>query len=400
MDLADIARRFGTPAYVVDEDAVRARCRDYLAALPSATVAYAGKAFLTQAMASWVAEEGLSLDVCSGGELTLARSVGFPASRIIFHGNAKTPAELREAVGVGRVVIDNVAEIHRLAALVPVDSRQDVYLRVTPGIEAGGHAAIRTGSEGQKFGIPLAELPDAVARVLSQPELRLAGLHCHIGSQITSVAPYETAAKIMVDQLDMVRERFATTLPELDLGGGHGVAYLDDEHGLDLGHFGAAVPKVIAERCRHLRLPEPRLTVEPGRAIVAAAGVTLYRVISVKRQGGRTFVAVDGGMSDNPRPALYGARYSVSVPGRSGEPVTIVGRHCEAGDVIAENVPAGDARPGDLVVVRVTGAYHHAMGSSYNLTCRPPVVAVRGGTARLIVRREETADLMRRDVGR
>ncbi|GLX98695.1 diaminopimelate decarboxylase [Herbidospora sp. NBRC 101105] len=400
MDLADIARRFGTPAYVVDEDAVRARCREYLAALPSMTVAYAGKAFLTQAMATWVAEEGLSLDVCSGGELTLARSVGFPASRIIFHGNAKTPAELREAVGVGRIVIDNIAEIHRLAALVPLGLRQDVYLRVTPGVEAGGHAAIRTGSERQKFGIPPAELPDAVARVLSQPELRLAGLHCHIGSQITSVAPFETAARIMVDQLAMVQERFATTLPELDLGGGHGVAYLDDEHGLDLGHFGASVPKVVAERCRELRVPEPRLVVEPGRAIVAAAGVTLYRVISVKRQGGRTFVAVDGGMSDNPRPALYGARYSVSVPGRSGEPVTIVGRHCEAGDVLAEDVPAGDARPGDLVVVRVTGAYHHAMGSSYNLTCRPPVVAVRGGAARLIVRREEPADLMRRDVGR
>ncbi|WP_066373846.1 diaminopimelate decarboxylase [Herbidospora mongoliensis] len=400
MSLAEIARRFGTPAYVVDEDAVRLRCRDYRAALPASTVAYAGKAFLTQAMASWVAEEGLSLDVCSGGELALARSVGFPLDRIIFHGNAKTPAELREAVGVGRVVIDNVAEIHRLAALVPVGQRQDVYLRVTPGVEAGAHAAIRTGSEGQKFGIPLAELSDAVARVLSQPELRLAGLHCHIGSQITSVSPFEAAARVMVDQLAMVRDRYATVLPELDLGGGHGVAYLDDEHGLDLGQFAAAVPKVVAERCRALRLPVPRLVFEPGRAIVAAAGVTLYRVISVKRQGGRTFVAVDGGMSDNPRPALYGARYAVSVPGRSGAPVTIVGRHCEAGDVIAEGVPAGDARPGDLVVVRVTGAYHHAMGSSYNLTCRPPVVAVSGGAARLIVRREEPSELLRREVGR
>ncbi|GAB1821018.1 diaminopimelate decarboxylase [Herbidospora sp. RD11066] len=400
MSFAEIARRFGTPAYVVDEDAVRLRCREYRHALPTATVAYAGKAFLTQAMASWVAEEGLSLDVCSGGELALARSVGFPLSRIIFHGNAKTPAELREAVGVGRIVIDNVAEIHRLAALVPLGERQDVYLRVTPGIEAGAHAAIRTGSEAQKFGIPLAELPDAVARVLSQPELRLTGLHCHIGSQITSVAPFEAAARVMVDQLAMVREEFATELPELDLGGGHGVAYLDDEHGLDLGHFGAVVPKVVAERCRALGLAQPHLVVEPGRAIVAAAGVTLYRVISVKRQGGRTFVAVDGGMSDNPRPALYGARYSVSVVGRSGAPATIVGRHCEAGDVIAEGVPAADARPGDLVVVRVTGAYHHAMGSSYNLTCRPPVVAVSGGAARLIVRREEPFELLRREVGR
>lgn len=400
MSFAEIARRFGTPAYVVDEDAVRRRCREYRAALPSSTVAYAGKAFLTQAMASWVAEEGLSLDVCSGGELALARSVGFPLSRIIFHGNAKTPAELREALGVGRVVIDNVAEIHRLAALVPLDERQDVYLRVTPGVEAGAHAAIRTGSETQKFGIPLAELPDAVARVLSQPELRLAGLHCHIGSQITSVPPFEAAARIMVDQLAMVRDRFATTLAELDLGGGHGVAYLPDDHGLDLGHFAAAVPKVVAERCRALGVPEPRLVFEPGRAIVAEAGVTLYRVISVKRQGGRTFVAVDGGMSDNPRPALYGARYAVSVPGRSGGPATVVGRHCEAGDVIAEDVPAGDARPGDLVVVRVTGAYHHAMGSSYNLTCRPPVVAVRDGVARLVVRREEPLELLRREVGR
>ncbi len=372
----------------MDEDAVRRRCREYRAALPSSTVAYAGKAFLTQAMASWVAEEGLSLDVCSGGELALARSVGFPLARIIFHGNAKTPAELREAVGVGRIVIDNVAEIHRLAALAPLAERQDVYLRVTPGVEAGAHAAIRTGSETQKFGIPWPSSPARWRGCSAGRSCDWPGCTATSAHRSHRCRPSRRRPGSWSTSSAMVRERFATTLPELDLGGGHGVAYLDDDHGLDLGHFAAAVPKVVAERCRALGCRAPgwcsSRTGDRGRG----------RGDALPRDLGQTAGRADlrrGRRRHERQPQARALRRAVrgdrARPVRG--PVTIVGRHCEAGDVIAEDVPAGDVRPGDLVVVRVTGAYHHAMGSSYNLTCRPPVVAVSGGVPRLIVRREE-----------
>ncbi|MFC6081245.1 diaminopimelate decarboxylase [Sphaerisporangium aureirubrum] len=408
VSLRNIAGRFGTPSYVVDETDVRRRCRAYRAALPDATVAYAAKAFLCRAMADWVRTEGLSLDVCSGGELALARSVGFPAERIIFHGNAKTPHELHDAVdyGVGRIVLDNVTEIARLAVLVPLGRRQKVLLRITPDVEAGAHAAIRTGGEGQKFGLSLVtgDAAMAVNQVLGQPGLELAGLHCHIGSQIATVEPFQEAARVMVRQMARIRDTYGLVLPELDLGGGHGIAYLPGERGLDPRHFAAAVTAAVRERCAGLGLPVPRLTVEPGRAVSGPAGITLYRVIVVKRQGSTTFVAVDGGMSDNPRPSLYGAQYTMALIGRRSAAVnrrvTVVGHHCESGDVIAEDVsmPA-DVHPGDLIAVAATGAYNHSMASTYNLTARPPVVAVSEGTARLVVRREEPADLLVRDVG-
>ncbi|MGW0809841.1 diaminopimelate decarboxylase [Nonomuraea sp. NPDC002799] len=406
--LMDIAERYGTPAYVVDEADVRARCRAFRAALPDADVLYAAKAFLCRAMATWIRQEGLGLDVCSGGELAIARSVGFPAGRIVFHGNAKTPRELHEAVdyGVGRIVVDNLAEITRLAVLVPPGRRQDVLLRVVPDIEAGAHAAIRTGGEGQKFGLSIVsgDAAAAVVRVLRRPELRLVGLHCHLGSQIFAAEPYERAARLMVEQLAHIRDTYGIVLPQLDLGGGQGIAYLEAEHGLSPGDYARTVVKAMAERCAALGLPVPRLTIEPGRSISGPAGLTLYRVIAVKRTLARTFVAVDGGMSDNPRPSLYGARYTARLIGRrSAQPdrqVTLVGHHCEAGDVIAESVPLpADVRPGDVVAVPATGAYHHSMASTYNSTGRPPVIAVAGGAARVVVRREETDDLLRRDVG-
>lgn len=409
VSLAGIARRFGTPAYVLDEDDVRRRCRAFTAALPGGRVAYAGKAFLCRAMADWVRTEGLDLDVCSGGELAIARSVGFPGERIVFHGNAKTPQELREAVeyGVGRIVIDNLAEIARLAMLTPPGRRQGVLLRVVPDVDAGAHPAVRTGGEDQKFGLSLAsgDAAMAVARILGQPELRLLGLHCHIGSQITEVEPYERAARVMVTQLARIRDTHGVVLPELDLGGGFGIAYLEGDDALDPRRLGPALRRTVEERCAGLGLAVPRLAIEPGRAIAGPAGVTVYRVIAVKRTLTRTFVSVDGGMSDNPRPSLYQAAYTIRAVGRRHAPatrrVTLAGHHCEAGDVIAEDLPLpADLRAGDLLAIAATGAYHHAMASTYNLTCRPPVIVVAGGRARPVVRRERPDDLMRRDVGR
>ncbi|GIH23863.1 diaminopimelate decarboxylase [Acrocarpospora phusangensis] len=406
--LTDIATRFGTPAYVIDETDLRARCRAYRAALPDAEVVYAAKAFLCRAMASWVREEGLGLDVASGGELAVAASVGFPAERIVFHGNAKTPRELAAAVeaGVGRIVVDTLAEINHLAAIVPFGRRQKVLIRVIPDIDAGAHRAIRTGGEDQKFGMSIASgaAAEAVARTLGQSSLELAGLHCHLGSQIVTPEPFERAARVMVEQLAQIRDTHGVTLPELDLGGGHGIPYLDGERGLDLESYARRVDDAVRAQAAWLGLPVPRLIIEPGRAVSGPAGLTLYRVITVKRGLSRIFVAVDGGMSDNPRPCLYGARYTARMIGRrSGaatRAATVVGHHCEAGDTLAEDVelPA-DIRPGDLIAVAATGAYHHSMASTYNMTGRPPVVAVASGRARLVVRREEPADLMLRDVG-
>jgi diaminopimelate decarboxylase len=404
--LSALAARFGTPAYILDEADVRYRCRTYSEALPGAEIAYAGKAFLCRAMAEWIAQEGLSLDVCSAGELAVARSVSFPADRIVLHGNAKTPGDLQAAVdyGIGRIVIDSAAEIVRLAALSR--RRQRVLVRVTPGVDAHAHRAVATGVEDQKFGFSLSSgaAADAVRKVLAHPELELAGLHCHLGSQITRLPAYELAARKLIGLMAAVQDRYRVTLTELNLGGGHAVPYVAGDEEFDLAGFSDRIRRVVGAECAKLRFPVPRLTFEPGRAIVSRAMVTLYRVLAVKHVTDvRTFVAVDGGMSDNPRPALYGARYSVRAVGPSRgrlEPVTVVGRHCEAGDVLAVDVPLpAGTRPGDLVVVPGTGAYNHSMASNYNMVGRPPVVAVRNGAARLLVRRETDSDLLLRDIG-
>jgi diaminopimelate decarboxylase len=404
--LSALAAAYGTPAFILDEADVRYRCRTYTEAFPDEEVAYAGKAFLCRAMVQWIAQEDLSLDVSSAGELAVARSVNFPAERIILHGNAKTPADLDDAFvyGVGRIVIDNASEIVRLAALAP--PRQRVLIRVTPGVDPHVHRAVATGVEDQKFGFSLSSgaAADAVQRVLAHPELRLAGLHCHLGSQLTEVPAYEAAARKLIGLMAAVRDRYGIVLGELNMGGGHAVPYVEGDAEFDLAPFAARIRRVVGTECARYRLPVPHLVIEPGRAIVNRAMVTLYRVVAVKHVAGvRTFVAVDGGMSDNPRPALYGARYSVrAVRQASGpmEPVTVVGRHCEAGDVLAADVPLpAGIRPGDLVVVPGTGAYNHSMASNYNMVGRPPVIAVRDGAARLLVRRETNSDLLFRDIG-
>ena len=403
--LGSLAADWGTPAYILDEADVRHRCRGYASAFPDGEVAYAGKAFLCRAMARWVASEGLSLDACSAGELAVARAAGFPAHRIIMHGNAKTPQDLRAALdyGVGRIVVDNAQEITRLAALTP--GRQRVLIRVTPGVDAHAHPAVTTGVEDQKFGFSLSSgaAADAVRRILDHPELKLGGLHCHLGSQITDMTAYEAAARRLLAFMAEVRDRHGVTLSELNLGGGHAVPYVAGDPEFDLAEFAIRMRRVIGAECGKLRLTVPRLTVEPGRAIVNRAMLTLYRVIAIKQASGpHALVVVDGGMSDNPRPGLYGARYSVHAARPSHAPlrtVTVAGRHCEAGDLLAVDVPLpADIRPGDVVVVPGTGAYNYSMASNYNMVGRPPVIAVADGAARLIIRRETSSDLLLRDV--
>lgn len=408
VELAHLAREFGTPVYVLDEAEVRERCRMYRHAFPDADVLYAAKAFLSRAVARWMDEEGLGLDVCSAGELELAVAAGFPPERIVLHGNAKSPQDLAAALrlGVGRIVIDSPSEIARLAAAVR-DGRQKIMIRVVPGVAAGGHTKIRTGTDDQKFGLSLTDgqVHHAIARVLGQPRLALTGLHCHIGSQITDAEPYLTAVRRMVGLMARIRDTHGIVLRELDMGGGHGIAYRPGDAALDVSALAGRLRAELAEGCAAAGLPVPRLLVEPGRAVTGPAGIALYRVLAVKRTGGRTFVAVDGGMSDNPRPALYGVRYAPRLIGRhsTADPATatVVGRHCEAGDVLAADVALpGDVRPGDLLAVPVAGAYHLSMASGYNLVGRPPVVAVHEGRARLLVRRETLDDVMARDIGR
>ena len=413
--LAEIADRFGTPVYVLDEAEVRDRCRTYRDTFPDTEILYAAKAFLCRAMVHWMDEEGLGLDVCSAGELELAVMTGFPPERIVLHGNAKSPRDLESALrlGVGRIVIDShggadafAGEIARLAAAVGPQGHQKVMVRVVPGISAGGHEKIRTGTDDQKFGLSISDgyAQHAIARIVDQPQLELTGLHCHLGSQITSVKPYLAAVRRIVGLMARLHEQHGLVLPELDLGGGHGIAYRSGERALDLTTLARKVRAELTEACAAAGLAVPHLIIEPGRAIAGPAGIALYRVLVVKRTGGRTYVAVDGGMSDNPRPALYGVHYTPRLIGRrttaDRAAVTVVGRHCEAGDVLAADVqlPA-DVRPGDLLAVPVAGAYHLSMASGYNLVGRPPVAAVRDGHARLLVRRESLDDIRSRDVG-
>ncbi|WP_371645659.1 diaminopimelate decarboxylase [Streptomyces sp. NBC_00597] len=408
VSLAEIAERFDTPAYVLDEGEVRERCRTYRDAFPEADVLYAAKAFLSRAMVRWVDEEGLGLDVCSAGELELAVTAGFPPDRIVLHGNAKSPRDLEAALrlGVGRIVIDSPSEIARIAAAVGPGRRQKVMVRVVPGVAAGGHDKIRTGTDDQKFGLSLTDggAQHAITRVLGQSQLELTGLHCHIGSQIADVKPYLVALRRMVGLMARVRDAHGVVLAELDMGGGHGIAYRPGEPALDLTTLARRMRAELIEGCAAAGLTVPRLVVEPGRAVVGPAGVALYRVLTVKHAGEEVFVAVDGGMSDNPRPALYGVRYAPRLIGRAStagpRTVTVVGRHCEAGDILAADVELpGDIHPGDLLATPVAGAYQLSMASGYNLVGRPAVIAVHEGSARMLVRRETLEDFRSRDIG-
>ena len=409
-DVRDLATTHGTPAYVCVEDDFRARCREHRDAFgPDADIYYAGKAFLCRAVTRWLADEGMSLDVSTGGELAVALAAGFPADRILMHGNNKSVSELRAAVdaGVGRIVLDSDYEIARLAA-VAADAgvRQKVYVRVTVGVEAHTHEFIATAHEDQKFGFSLATgaALEATRRVLMLPSLELVGLHSHIGSQIFDTAGFEVAAHRVVGLLATIRDTLDVTLPELDLGGGLGIAYTAADDPAPLADVAKQLRAIVDRECAAASLPVPRLAVEPGRAIAGPGTVTLYEVGTVKDVDGiRTYVSVDGGMSDNIRTALYDADYTVVLASRASDAppmlARIVGKHCEAGDIVVRDawLPA-DLAPGDLLAVAATGAYCRSMASNYNAVPRPPVVAVRPGVDRVIVRRESIDDLLALDV--
>ncbi|MER5891746.1 diaminopimelate decarboxylase [Streptomyces sp. NPDC001876] len=411
IEVARLAEEFGTPAYFLDESDFRARCRAWAEAFgPDADVFYAGKAFLSRAVVRWLQEEGLNLDVCSGGELVTALDAGMPAERIAFHGNNKSVAEIERAIeaGVGRIVLDSFQEIVRVSHVAQqLGKRQRVQIRVTVGVEAHTHEFIATAHEDQKFGIALADgqAAEAVRRALTLDGLELIGIHSHIGSQIFDMAGFEVSARRVVQLLAEIRDEHGIELPEIDLGGGLGIAYTSEDDPREPHEIAKALSDIVTRECESAKLRTPRISVEPGRAIVGPTAFTLYEVGTIKPlEGLRTYVSVDGGMSDNIRTALYDAEYSVSLVSRSSdaEPmlVRVVGKHCESGDIVVKDafLPS-DLAPGDLIAVPATGAYCRSMASNYNHALRPPVVAVRDGEARVIVRRETEEDLLRLDVG-
>jgi diaminopimelate decarboxylase len=414
LDVRELVAEHGTPLLVLDEDDLRERCRAWRAAFDGwpggADVAYAGKAFLAKAVVRIVAEEGLGLDVCTGGELAVALAADFPPERIWFHGNNKSMDELQRAVraGVGRVVLDSFEEIDRLTK-VAADAgvRQPVYVRVTPGVEAHTHEYVQTGQEDQKFGFSLAAgaAAEACRRVLGAGSLELVGIHCHIGSHIFDTHGFSLAAHRMVELLAAVRDEHGVELPELDLGGGHGIAYTAADDPMTTADHALGLQAIVERECAAAGLQVPRVVVEPGRAVVGPTTVTVYEVGTVKELPGlRTYVSIDGGMSDNIRTALYDARYTAVLASRTSDApprnVTLCGKHCESGDIVVHDVPLpGDLAPGDLVAVPASGAYHRSMANNYNHVPRPPVVAVREGSTRVVVRRETESDLLALDVG-
>src|SRR5271169_6205311 len=433
-DVRELAAEFGTPLYVCDEDDVRSRCRDYTEAFgPQARVFYAAKAFCSRAVLRWVSSEGLGIDVCTGGELEVALSAGGPAEQITLHGNNKTLDELARAIsaGVGHIVTDSFEEIARLAYLTgsadpggttppkpppnlggslspqTPSARPKVLVRVTTGVEAHTHEFMATAHDDQKFGFSLASgaADEAVRRVIACPGLEFAGLHSHIGSQIFDTAGFEVAAHRVVGLAVRIRDEHGIEIAELDLGGGFGIAYTEENDPPEVKELAQSLRDIVDGQCRAAGLARPRLTVEPGRGIVGPSTVSLYTVGTVKDVDGlRTYVSVDGGMSDNIRTALYDASYACALASRSSAapPMLsrVVGRHCESGDIVVRHcyLPS-DLGPGDLLAVAATGAYCRSLASNYNYVSRPAVVAVGAGSARTIVRRETLDDLLSLDVG-
>jgi len=416
--LTDLAREYGTPLFVIDEDDFRARCKEIAAAFGGGqNVSYAAKAFLCSEIARWIDEEGLSLDVCTGGELAVALHADFPPQRITLHGNNKSVEELTAAVkaGVGHVVLDSMIEIESLDAIAgDAGVVQDVFVRLTVGVEAHTHEFISTAHEDQKFGLSVASgaAMAAVHRVFATDHLRLVGLHSHIGSQIFDVAGFELAAHRVIGLLRMIVDQFGVEktaqISTVDLGGGLGISYLAPDDPPPVAELAAKLSVIVSNESAALGLPTPRLVVEPGRAIAGPGTITLYEVgtvkdVDVSTTAQRRYVSVDGGMSDNIRTALYDAQYDARLVSRlSDAPATlarIVGKHCESGDIVVRDawVP-GDLQPGDLLGVAATGAYCYSLSSRYNMVGRPAVVAVRAGRARLILRRETVDDLLSLEV--
>lgn len=412
VDMVELAHEYGTALYVYDEADLTHRMHTYLEAFrsryPHSDVAYASKAFLNKAAARLAQEAGLCLDVSGGGELAIAQAVDFPMERVIVHGNNKTPQELREAIqaGVGRIVADSRIEIARISAIAQeLGVEQDIYMRITPGVEADTHEYIRTGCEDSKFGFTMREdfAFECIKTALEAPNVHLAGLHMHIGSQIFALHSFGEAIDVMMEFISRIKDYYNYEIDEVDVGGGLGIAHTAEDKPATIDEFAEVTVSSLVAACKKYNVKEPRLITEPGRSMVATPGVTLYTVGILKTLPGiRKYVAVDGGMSDNIRTALYHADYEPIVANKAGQPrteiVTICGKHCESGDAVAIDRPLQHPDLDDIICVFGTGAYCHSMSSNYNGQPRPGIVFVKDGQARLVTRRETYADLMACDI--
>ncbi|MCH5194482.1 MAG: diaminopimelate decarboxylase [Oscillospiraceae bacterium] len=413
IDTTQLAKKYGTPLYVMDEDLIRENCRSFKDSIDryyggEGLVCYASKAFCCKAMCRIMMEEGIGLDVVSEGELFTASSVGFPMDKVCFHGNNKTDEELSLAIryGVGRIIVDNIYELERLGRLAgEAGKKVGIMYRIKPGIDAHTHDFIRTGQIDSKFGFALetGEAFEAVKKALEIENVELVGLHCHIGSQIFDIDPFVLAAEVMINFIAKIRDELGFEVKELNLGGGFGIKYTDDDTPVPYDKYMENVSVKVKELCKEKNVSLPFILIEPGRSIAAPAGITLYTVGGVKNIPNiRTYVSVDGGMCDNPRYALYKSKYDVVAANKASEPksetVTIAGKCCESGDLIGEGMPIQKVEEGDIIAVLATGAYNYSMSSNYNRIPKPAVVMVKGGESRIAVMRENLEDIVRNDV--
>lgn len=412
-DSVELAREYGTPLYVMDEELIRKNCRRFKQAIDrfydgNGLILYASKAFCSLAICKIVEQEGLGLDVVSGGEMYTAIKAGFPTEKIYFHGNNKTPDEIEMALDnlIGRVVVDNLEELYLLNEIARSKGKIiDICIRVTPGIEAHTHEFIKTGQIDSKFGFTLetGEAFEVVKRAIKLSNINVIGLHCHIGSQIFDIEPFEEAAKVMMNFIYVLKEKLNLEIKELNLGGGFGIKYVFDHNPVEYERYIEALTKTIKSIAKEKLLTLPKIIIEPGRAIVGPAGITLYTVGSVKVIPGiRKYVSIDGGMTDNPRYILYQAQYEAVVANKANKPktekVTIAGRCCESGDLIGKDMSIQEVVAGDIIAVLATGAYNYSMSSNYNRIPRPAVVLVNRGKSKVIIKREDYDDLLRNDI--
>lgn len=408
----DLANEYGTPLYVMDEQLLIDKCREYIESFKVKSennrVAFAGKAFLTVGMCKLIEEQGLYLDVVSGGELYTAYKANFPMDKIYFHGNNKTLEEIEFGIklGVGRFVVDNLWEMTEINKVSEKYNKiQKIYLRLTPGIEAHTHDYIKTGQIDSKFGFaPVGNIiMDAVKMAIELENIELVGLHCHIGSQIFETEPFADAAEVMLNFINIIKQETGHLIEELDLGGGFGIYYSEGDKPKETKEYCDVILNRVNEVCQKLSLKKPILTIEPGRSIVANAGTTLYTVGSIKEIPGiRTYAAVDGGMGDNIRPALYGAKYEAILANKASNKneknITIAGKCCESGDILIQDISLPKAENGDILAVLATGAYGFSMASGYNKNLRPAVIFVRNGEAKIVCKRQSYEELLTSEI--
>ena len=412
MDTVELAKEYGTPLYIMDEGLIREHCRSFRESMDKyyggqGLVCYASKAFCCKAMCRIMLEEGLGLDVVSEGELYTALSVGFPPEKLCFHGNNKTDHELSYALenGVGRIIVDNIYELERLDRLAEKTGRTaNIMYRIKPGIDAHTHNFIMTGQIDSKFGFALetGEAYEAVKKAIDCSHINLVGLHCHIGSQIFDIDPFVKAAEVMLTFIAKIKDELGFEVKELNLGGGFGIRYTEEDAPVGYDKYMEKVSEKVKEVCAEKNVKLPFILIEPGRSIAAPAGITLYTVGGRKEIPNiRTYVSVDGGMGDNPRYALYQSKYDVEVANKANLPktetVTVAGKCCETGDLIGEGMPIQPVEPGDILAVLATGAYNYSMSSNYNRIPKPPVVMIRDGKSRVVVKRETFEDIVRND---